>query len=40
MLNSSLFPYATFDNIVKAIEEINKNYPNKFKRENHKLTRA
>ena len=40
MLNSALFPYTTFDNVVRAIEDINEKNPHKFKKEKHKLTRA
>ena len=40
MLNSTSFPYPNFEGIQAKIEEVNVAYPEKFKKEKHKLTRA
>ena len=40
MLDSTMFPHLTFDCIINFIEKINEQYPEKFYKEKHKLTRA
>ena len=40
MLDTKMFPHLSFDSIMNSVDKINEQYPTKFSKEKHKLTRA